>query len=66
MPLRDHDLREVRSRVLRMFMDTITTFEMIEKNADQIYGDKAPDVRAAINIDRRIHLTPSCQIELTP
>ena len=49
MPLRDHDLSEVRSRVLRMFMDTITTFEMIEKNADQIYGDKAPDVRAAIN-----------------
>lgn len=34
---------------MRMFMDTIATFEIIEKKADVIYGDKAPEVRAAIN-----------------
>ncbi len=49
MPLSDNDLGEVQERVMRMFMDTITTFEMIEKNADEIYGDRAPEVRAAIN-----------------
>lgn len=30
-------------------MDTIETFEMIERNADAIYGERAPQVRAAIN-----------------
>ena len=33
---------------MAMFMDTIATFETIERNADAIYGDRAPDVRAAI------------------
>lgn len=49
MPLSENDLREVQGRVMRMFMDTIATFEMIEKNAEAIYGDKAPEVRTAIN-----------------
>ncbi len=48
MPLLESDLREVQSRVMRMFMDTIKTFEMIEENADGIYGDSASVVRAAI------------------
>jgi hypothetical protein len=48
MPLSENDLREVQGRVMRMFMDTITTFEVIEQNADAIYGERAPEVRAAI------------------
>lgn len=49
MPLSDNDLRDVQGRVMQMFMDTIATFEMIEKNADTIYGDRSSEVRAAIN-----------------
>lgn len=49
MPLSDNDLRDVQRRVLEMFMDTIKTFEMIEKNADIIYGDRSREVQAAIN-----------------
>jgi hypothetical protein len=49
MPLSDNDLRDVQGRVMRMFMDTIATFEMIETNAVIIYGDRSLEVRAAIN-----------------
>lgn len=49
MPLADKDLRDVQNRVMRMFMDTIATFELIGKNAEAIYGDRSADVRAAIN-----------------
>lgn len=49
MPLSDNELRDVQRRVLNMFLDTITTLEEIEKNADDIYGDRASDVRGAIN-----------------
>ena len=49
MPLSDNDLRDVQHRVMHMFMDTIATFEMIERNAEAIYGDRASDVKAAIN-----------------
>ena len=49
MPLSDNDLREVQGRLMEMFMDTIRTFEMIQKNANKIYGEKSPEVRAAIN-----------------
>lgn len=49
MPLSENDLRDVQGRVLRMFMDTIATFQLIEQNADAIYGARAARVRAAIN-----------------
>lgn len=49
MPLSDNDLRDVQSRVLRMFMDTIATLDIIEENAEAIYGDRSAGVRAAIN-----------------
>jgi len=49
MPLSDNDLRDVQSRVMHMFMDTIATFELIERNAEAIFGKKSADVRAAIN-----------------
>jgi hypothetical protein len=48
MPLSESEFREVQGRVMHMFMDTITTFEAIEQNAESLYGDRAPDVRAAI------------------
>ncbi len=49
MPLAENDLSDIRGRVMGMFMDTIATFEVIEKNAEAIYGDRSSDVRAAIN-----------------
>jgi hypothetical protein len=49
MPLSQELLRDSQSRIMRMYMDTIETFELIEKNADEIFGDGAADVRAAIN-----------------
>jgi len=49
MPLSDNELRDAQRRVMQMFMDTIATFELIERNADAIYGESASDVRAAIN-----------------
>jgi hypothetical protein len=49
MPMTESELQDVRGRVWRMFMDTIATFQLIEQSAEVIYGDRAPDVRAAIN-----------------
>jgi hypothetical protein len=49
MPLSDNELRDTQRRVMQMFMDTIATFELIERNAEAIYGESASDVRAAIN-----------------
>lgn len=49
MPLNNDDLDDVRRRVNGMFMDTIATFRLIEENSDEIYGDRAPQIRAAIN-----------------
>lgn len=49
MPLAENELPGVQGRVMHMFMDTIATFELIEQNAEAIYGDRAAEVRAAIN-----------------
>lgn len=49
MPLLNDDLSSVQRRVLRMFIDTIHSIELIEKNADILFGDKATEIRAAIN-----------------
>src|ERR1700733_6920020 len=49
MPLSNDDLQNIRGRVLRMFMDTIKTIEVIEENSDVLYGESADEVRAAIN-----------------
>ncbi|MGH8443750.1 MAG: hypothetical protein ACREVL_00725 [Solimonas sp.] len=49
MPLSDDELGEVRRRVMRMFMDTIETFEAIEKNAGPMFGDRGEEIRKAIN-----------------
>ncbi|MDJ0740622.1 MAG: hypothetical protein QNJ91_12975 [Gammaproteobacteria bacterium] len=49
MPLTDDELRDVQGRVMRMLVDTINTFETIGVHADGLFGDRAPEVRAAIN-----------------
>lgn len=49
MPLSDQELPEVHRRLMRMFMDTIHTFEVIRGNAEAIYGERAPAVRLAID-----------------
>jgi len=48
MPLSENELRDVQRRVMMMFMDTISTFETIEENAESIYGERADEMRAAI------------------
>ena len=48
MPLSQEKLHESQGRIMRMYMDTIETFEFIEKNVDDIFGDGASDIRAAI------------------
>ena len=49
MPLSNNHLQEVRDRVMRMLAETISTFEVIEKHADDMYGGKASDIRKALN-----------------
>lgn len=49
MPLSEGDLRDVQDRVMQMFMDTIATFETIERSAEAMYGESAPAMRAAIH-----------------
>lgn len=49
MPLSENELRNVQDRVMAMFMDTISTFEAIEKNAEDLYGERVEEMRAAIN-----------------
>ena len=49
MPIQEHELHDIRRRVLAMFMDTIASFEQIEKHAEDIFGDSAADIRGALN-----------------
>ena len=49
MPLPEDELRTVQDRVFHMFMDTIHTFEELEKNADFLFDKKADDIKNAIN-----------------
>lgn len=49
MPLSNNELRNVQERVMYMFMDTIDTIKLIEKNTDVLFGDNADQIRAAIN-----------------
>lgn len=49
MPLSDNGLRDVQGRLMDMFMDTIQTIELIEQNADILFGENADQVRSAIN-----------------
>ncbi|MCP4076366.1 MAG: hypothetical protein GY744_09295 [Gammaproteobacteria bacterium] len=49
MPLTNDGLRDVQGRVNHMFMDTIGTIELINKNADVLFGKNEEQVRSAIN-----------------
>lgn len=49
MPLAGEDLRDVHGRLMRMFEDTIKTFEAMEHNADKLYAERATEVQAAIH-----------------
>lgn len=75
MPLPEDELQNVRDRVMAMFMDTIKTFKMIRENADAIYGERATDIRAAIdeylndflhNTEASGETTPKALIDETP
>ena len=59
MPLTDAELHNVQKRVMVMFMDTISTFETIEKNTELMYGNQASEMRAAIKecLDDFVHET---------
>lgn len=48
MPLAEIELRDCQRRVFAMFMDTIATFEVIEQNAESIYGSRSQEIRDAI------------------
>ena len=48
MPLSEDNLRDAQNRVMRMLAETIQTLELIEKQADAMYGDRASAIRAAI------------------
>jgi hypothetical protein len=49
MPLSENELQNVRGRVWQMFKDTIHTIELIEKNADVLFGENASKIKSAIN-----------------
>ncbi len=49
MPLSNEgELDDVRRRLNYMLVDTIETFQLIEKNTDTLFGDRADEIRAAI------------------
>lgn len=49
MPLSEESVGQVRQRVMYMFLDTVKTFEVIDEHAAAIYGDRASEIKAAIN-----------------
>lgn len=49
MPLNEENLREVKGRVFAMYMDTINTFELIEENAEFLFGENSDQMKSAIN-----------------
>jgi hypothetical protein len=49
MPLSDDDVRDSQQRLMNMFMDTVKTFEAIEKeHAEMMFGDRAGFIKDAI------------------
>lgn len=49
MPLTDNQVREVQERLLAMVMDTVRTFEALHQHADELFGDQAPQLQAALD-----------------
>ena len=49
MPLSESQENEIKGRILRMFMDTIDTFEMLAKNSELYFGKYSYQIENAIN-----------------
>ena len=49
MSLSDEELKEVQKKVNSMLMETIGIIELIEKNADVLFGENANQIKLAIN-----------------
>ena len=49
MPLSDEDFHNSQRRVERMFMETISSFRLIEKNAEELFGKNSDQIKAAIS-----------------
>lgn len=49
MPLSDDDVRDAQRRIMNMFMETVKTFEAIEKeHVEMMFGDRAGFIKDAI------------------
>ena len=59
MPLPIAEVPNVHNRLMIMLMDTIRTFELINENAQELFGDQAPEVSEAIKeyLDDFLHNT---------
>ena len=49
MPLLESEEREVKHRLVHMYMDTIETFRLISKHAEFYFGKNSNELREAIN-----------------
>lgn len=49
MPLSEKDEKDVKRRLLSMFMDTIKTFRLISEFADKYFGENAKELKEAID-----------------
>ncbi|MEL1264891.1 hypothetical protein [Pseudoxanthomonas putridarboris] len=48
MPLDEREIDQVRRRVFHMYMDTIETFRLMTRHADELFGTQGPMVRSAL------------------
>lgn len=49
MPLSELNEREVKSRLVSMYMDTIETFRLLSENAETYFDDNAVELKEAID-----------------
>jgi hypothetical protein len=53
MPLLESDERDVKNRLVSMYMDTIETFRLISENTEVYFGENGAELKEAI--DEYIH-----------
>ena len=49
MPLLENDEREVKHRLVHMYMDTIETFRLLSENTEFYFGENGEELSAAID-----------------
>jgi hypothetical protein len=49
MPLLENDEREVKNRLVHMYMDTIETFRLLSQNTELYFGENAAELSEAID-----------------